>query len=376
MFDGTSSPTAASSLLSIDALHAALIERHTGAKSFPGRENYVGASEVGGCMRLTAWRKLHPESNTFAPDAAGRMRAGQVMENEAIQICRLALKGHVRETGANQAELELDGAPIRVHPDGRILASAIEHLSFSKVAVLLASGGRAYLDEVPTTDGALEIKTTSSHQLRRFRKDGLSLAYQDQTQVQMGAMGVSWGLLVMVSRENLADVEVFYLQADPAALNACRERALHVMSVVDKIRDGVLSEDGLPAPETERGYCSSCPILDVCPAMITERQRSGSLNCIPPDEIPDFEALVEERLALKPEADRYEEVCDLLKDRAVAIGFDQVTLPSGPTLVLSERQGREAADLKSLKSKFPEVAAQVVSRGNPYFVLSVKGARQ
>lgn len=375
MYDGTPAASGAASILSVEALHAALIERHSGAKSFPGRENYVGASEVGSCMRLTAYRKLHPEANVFAPEAAGRMRAGQVMENEGIQICRLALKGHLRETGANQSELELDGAPIRVHPDGRILASAVEHLRFSKVAVLLASGGRDYLDEVPGTDGALEIKTTSSHQLRRFRKDGLSLVYQDQTQVQMGAMDVSWGLLVMVSRENLADVEVFYLRADPAALNACRERALHIMSVVDKIREGILSEEALPAGETDRGYCSSCPIADSCPSMVTARAAAGSATVIPPDEIPDIEALADEFLTLKPEAERFDSVKESLKERLSAIGIASAFLPSGRSISFPEYKGRESVDTKTLKTKFPEVAAQVVKRGDPYNVLKVQETR-
>jgi hypothetical protein len=375
MYDGTTIPSAPPSILSVEALQAALVERHAGAKSFPDRENYVGASEVGSCMRLTAWRKLHPESNIFEPDAAGRMRAGQVMENEAVQMVRLALKGQVRETGANQSEIALPDAPIRFHPDGRLLASILDPLRWSRVPVLLASGARIYLEEMPEGDGALEIKTASSHQLRRFRKDGLIPSYLGQTQVQMGGQGMTWGLSVVVSRENLADSEVFFLQADPEHFDAMKVRARRVMDVVDKIRQGVCSEDALPDGEPDRGYCSHCPIADTCPSMVTARAAAGSASVIPPDEIPDVEALADEYLALKPEHERFEEVKDQLRDRLMAIGISKAILPSGRPLSLSERQGRESADIKTLKTKFPEVAAQVVTRGEPYYVMTVKEVR-
>ena len=377
MYDATvGGHPGAASLLSVEALHAALIQRHTGAKSFPDRDKYVGASEAGSCMRLTAYRKLHPEANVFEPEAAGRMRAGQVLENEAVQMVRLALQGHVRETGANQTEIELEDAPIRVHPDGRILSTALDHLRWSKVAVLLASGARVYLEEIPTGDGTLEVKTASSHQLRRFRKEGLSLPYMAQTQIQMGAQTFNWGLAFVVSRENLADFEVFFLSFDQAEFDEAKGRAHQVMAAVEGIRQGLMTEDGgLPNGETDRGYCSSCPIADSCPAIVTARAAAGSATFIPPDEIPDIEALADEYLALKPEAERYEEVKDNLKDRLAAIGISKALLPSGRPLTLSERQGRESCDTKVLKSQFPDVAAKVISRGAPFFVMTCKEAR-
>lgn len=371
MYDGTS---VVGSILSAGSYHASLLARHAGAKSFPGRENYIGASEVGSCMRLVAMRKLHPESNIVEPDSAGRMRAGQVMEGEIVQIVRGALGNSVRETGHNQAELSLPDAPVRVHPDGRLLGSILDPLRWSRVPVLLASGSRIYLDPIPDQDGALEIKTASSHQLRKFRNDGLPLVYQDQTQIQMGAMGVSWGLAVVVSRENLADHEVFFLQFDPTAFEAAKDRARSVMAVVERIRDGVCSEDALPLPETERGYCSSCLLADSCPAMITARAAAGSANVIPPDEVDDFEAMVEEYCALQPDAKRFDAVKDLLKERAIACGIEKASLPSGTIISLSERQGRESTNTKALKTQFPEVAAKLISRGDPYFILSVKEA--
>lgn len=372
MYDGATPANPAASILSTEQLHAALLERHAGAKDFPGRENYVGASEVGSCLRLVVHRKLHPESNVFAPEAAGRMRAGQVMENEAVQMVRLALKGLVRETGANQTEIRFEDAPLRVHPDGRLLAGILDPLRWSKVAVLLASGARVYLDQIPEGDGAFEVKTASSHQLRKFRKDGLNAAYKGQTQVQMGGMGVSWGLAFVVSRENLADFEVFFLQPDPEEFSGMKERARRGMALVEKIRDGVLSEDALPSGETDRGYCSSCPIADSCPSMVAARAAAGVAAFIPPDEMPDIEALADEFLALQPDAKRFEDVKGSLKDRLEAIGIEKAILPSGRLLGMSERHGRESVDVKSLKSLFPDVAAKVVSRGDSFFVLSVK----
>lgn len=74
-------------ILSQADLHAALLVRHGGGRSFEGRDSYIGASEAGVCPASVAYRKLHPE---IKPDAkgAGRMLAGTALENEGVQLAR------------------------------------------------------------------------------------------------------------------------------------------------------------------------------------------------------------------------------------------------------------------------------------------------
>ena len=168
----TGQPPSAAFLLSMDQLRAALVERNRTSKEFPGRENYVGFSEVGGCPRAIAHRKLHDEE--FPPETAGRMQAGSALENEAIQMVRAALGNAVRETGAAQVEFVCNDAPMRGHPDGRILRGTMDALlaSGARIVVLRADGTRGYLDALPSTDGYLEIKTAGYGVLRQLRKGG------------------------------------------------------------------------------------------------------------------------------------------------------------------------------------------------------------
>lgn len=361
-------------LLSQSQLRDALLDRLR-SKSFARRDTYVGASEVGQCPRVVAYRKIHGDD--IDAEAAGRMRGGQIMENEVVQLVRLALGNAVRETGANQREIEIPDAPLRVHPDGRILGSAIQDVlaSGAQILVMDETAQTVTLTDLPAGDGILEVKTASSHQFRRFLKGGLSYSYRLQTQVQAGSQGLGWGLLVLANRENLADIAVFYVSANADIYEEAKSRARRVIASVERIRDGIVTEEaGLPDPEPENGYCSKCVCADLCPAMVTARALAGTAAIIPPDEIPVVEALADEFLALKPDATRFEEVKEKLRDRLLSLGVLKSTLPSGRPLSLSERH-RETVDQVALKSQFPAAADACIRRGAPYFVLSVKEAR-
>jgi hypothetical protein len=375
MTNTTTTERPVGTLLSKAALNSALLERFHGGKTFEDRETYVGASEVGTCLRLVAWRKLHPaESQITDPKSAGRMRAGTILENEFVQMVRLALGGKVRETGGAQAEIVVPDAPMRLHPDGRILASAIADLAGHEIHVLGVDGKPMVLDALPEGDGALEIKTAASYQMRRFLREGLSLAYKDQTQCQTGSQGLKWGLLVLGSRENLEDVAVFFWHADPDAYEAAKERARRTMAAVEKIQAGILEEQaGLPEPDTERGYCQYCPIADTCPALVAAK-AVGDAAPIPPDLLPDVEALAETYLELKPQADEFEEAKNTLRDLLINAGVTKGdVLPDGTKISMTLNKGKTTADAKALARKYPTAAAdpEVVKTGDPYFVMKI-----
>ena len=365
-------PTSAP-LLSVEKLHLALLDRHAAAKLFPDRDKYVGASEVGSCLRYVAWRKLHPE-HQFDAKAAGRMRAGQVLENEFVQLVRMVLGGLVRETGQFQAEQTVEDAPLRCHPDGRLMREAFAQVLASglRIVVLKRDGTRAYIDDLPPGDGVLEIKTGSAWVVKSLSKSGLSPQYHAQTQVELGSSNALWGILLMGSRDNLADMEVVFLEFDPEEYAGMKARARIIMDTVDKISEGILDPVlGLPEPEVERGWCSSCPCADSCPAIIEQQAKAGTKNLIPPDQIAEFEAMVEEYLETQPAADRYADVKDLLKKRAEALELAAAALPSGTLIKLSPRKGRTTYDAAVLK-KWPEVEKAARRQGDPYNILNVE----
>jgi len=80
------------------------------------RTQYIGASEVGSCLRHVVSSKLYPEP--FDQASMGRMLAGRAMENEVVQLVRLALNGRLRNTGRVQLDLHHPKLPFHAHPDG------------------------------------------------------------------------------------------------------------------------------------------------------------------------------------------------------------------------------------------------------------------
>lgn len=126
--------------------HQALLTRMEPPSRLADRRSYIGASEVGNCLRRVVASKLTPD--TLDSASMGRMLAGRVMENEVVQLVRIALNGHLRNTGRNQLEMIHPELPFHAHPDGRIVG-----------------------DE---GDGVLEVKTASATVFKRYQSEGLS----------------------------------------------------------------------------------------------------------------------------------------------------------------------------------------------------------
>ena len=61
------------------------------------RQLYVGASEVGTCLRSLISAKHHRPD--FDSASMGRMLAGRALENEVVQLVRAALGAQLRDTG-------------------------------------------------------------------------------------------------------------------------------------------------------------------------------------------------------------------------------------------------------------------------------------
>ena len=116
---------------------------------FQDRASYIGASAIGLCLRSVLLGRLHPQPLDRA--SRGRMLSGHALENEVVQLLRLAADHSIRETGRFQREYEHPHLPFRAHPDGRILRE----------------GG----------DGVLEVKTASAAAFKRYQREGLPQVY-------------------------------------------------------------------------------------------------------------------------------------------------------------------------------------------------------
>lgn len=366
-------------LLSLNDLRAALVAMNQETK-FEGRENYLGASEIGGCPRLVAAKKVRDGLDVVDPDGAGRMESGSALENLVVQMIRRGPFGRfIRKTGNAQEELSHPSIPLRCHPDGEILSLDEFFAPTDELSVLLWDGAEAVI-QLSELDGpgALEVKTMSSHAFRKAKRGGISEGYKDQVTTQLGLSGKRWGILVAVSRDNPADCLVFFVRFDAERWAGIQARGEMIWTSVEKIREGILSyPEGLPAGDPERSWgCDKCPIADECPAVAVLRSLAGDgKGTIPDSEVDDIEALADEFLALKPEADRFESVKETLKTRLSELNVSKAVLPSGRPVSISERQGRESADLKALKANYPDAANAVIKRGESFLVLSVKEAK-
>ena len=279
------------------------------------RHLYIGASEVGTCQRSVIAAKIqHPDLD---PASMGRMLAGRALENEVVQLVRAALGSKLRDTGRVQREYEHPTLPFRAHPDGRIIGE--------------------------NGDGVLEVKTASAATFKRYQSDGLPQHYLDQVQAQMGLSGLGWGLVVLVSRENLAEMETFPVTFSPDQFRFLEGRARKAAPYFE-------DSSCLPPGEPERGFCFNCPFAMDCPEHQALR-KAGEHGEVPEVIRLQLSAQVEElgivESQLKPLEQRTTELRDQIKSTLTIYMIDKVNLDGGTAqMVTSSRTSFSAKDLQ------------------------------
>jgi CRISPR-associated exonuclease Cas4 len=313
-------------ILTPSNLQGALASRLEHNTKLSDRRSYIGASEVGSCLRKVVASKLTPEP--FDTPSMGRMLAGRAMENEVVQLVRLALNGSLRNTGRNQLEAIHPQLPFRAHPDGRIVGE----------------GG----------DGVLEVKTASASTFKRYRSEGLPQSYIDQVQAQLGLSGLDWGLVVLVSRENLAEVETFPMRFDSAHYARLEARAALAASA---LRESNIQTELNGEPD--RGYCHTCPYSPNCGAYQAQRE-AGKRGEVPEMTRLQLECQLEELASLEsnlgPMQERVAEIRDLLKTALLCTGASKVVLEGGTVQMVES--SRVSFDSKSLQRDAPEIYAR------------------
>jgi CRISPR-associated exonuclease Cas4 len=314
----------------------ALQARLESPNAFPDRASYFGASEIGTCLRRVIASKISPV--TFDPASMGRMLAGRAMENEVVQLIRLAFD--LRDTGRAQREWIHPALPLRAHPDGRILD----------------------LDG----DGVLEVKTASASAFKRYQSEGLPPHYLDQVQVQMGLSGLKWALVVLVSRESLAEVATFKVAYDPSHFAGLEARAAFAAPYLEQKAE-------LPAGECERGFCFKCPYTGDCPQFQT-RRASGELPEVARLQLEcQLEELSEAERVLDPLQARCAELRNQVKAALDIFGVQRVVLDGGTAQLVSST--RTSFDSKGLQRDSPEMYSRFLKTSTYTTLrLNLKGA--
>ena len=306
-----------------DAYRNALPSRLNPPSRLKDRNTYIGASEIGQCLRRVVASKLFPEGLDQA--SMGRMLAGRVMENEVIQLMRIALDGRLRHTGRTQLEVIHPALTFRAHPDGLIVS-----------------------DDPDGGDGVLEVKTASASVFQRYQSEGLPQAYLDQVQSQMGLSGLKWGWVVLVSRENLAEVAVFRVSFNATHFAELLERA--------GIASEVLRKGELPEGEPDRGHCFQCPHAKECSAF-QGRTQAASSGVLPESIRLELECEVEELGQLETDLDPIQERVTQLRERIRTsiqeLGITRVSLDEATVQLIASV--RTSFDSKSLQREEPGI---------------------
>ncbi len=385
-------------LLSYRAVASALVSRlMEGDTLSEGRENYIGGSEVGACPRLVTYRKALALPWIPDPDAAGSMLPGRLAENEAIQLLRLVgLDRALSATGRSQVTLVDPDYPLKSHPDGLLAEDSFELDPNS--TYFRADGSRWEFESLApliTGPGVVEVKSGSLSVWKSVVKKGLSSTYLDQTMTEMGLSERRWTLVVYICRENLNRIAFFFVPYDDAHFQGLRRRAAAMIGSAALGRGALFAsgitdytdEDATDAvvevlkphlleADSDRGFCSKCPIRFSCPAM-TRTMADGSF---PPEVIEEVTALAlcydEARAAESAAESDKEDARDRIVALAEKFGASRAVLPPPYTsLSISKQTGRDSCDFARLKSKHPEAYADCVSQGDPFFSLRVNKKR-
>lgn len=232
--------------------------------AFEDRETYVGASEVGMCMRKVVWQKLKPEhAPNFDAQTSAILELGHLIEAMNVKRVKKILEeneaGTLDYAGDDQLFLKDTESPLASHPDGIFnLSKPFEEGGW----VSDISGRNLIFNRLtyPSTEnlkGIFEAKSTSSENIKKWQRVGAPIYHVDQVQANMGLAGVTWGYYLATNRHDLLDNVGMMATFQPKKFDGLRERAVEIMGYVEK--------KVLPKGESERGFCSRCEIADSCP---------------------------------------------------------------------------------------------------------------
>lgn len=252
-----------------DALRSELVGTHLGDRS-----TYIGASNIGYCLRRTIGEPFEG----FSPDALRGAHAkwfGKVSEDALVRWLGPALPG-LHNTGANQMTLVHSTMPWwKTHPDGAFKPDSIPGLEGMGKGIWEAK---------------LKVKDAG---FQTVRDTGISLQHFDQVTTNMGHYEATWAIVTTVNGSDILQKDHQLIRFDSENYKRLEARAFTWKKITDMIRSGARPADVLPEGEPERDYCSSCNIRYFC-------QQAGTFKG---PEVPEADLSVGTRILVEMLAD-------------------------------------------------------------------------
>ena len=163
-----------------------------------------------------------------------------------------------------------------------------------------------------------------------------------------------WALVVLASRENLAEMATFTVRFDPERYAQLEDRAARAASALENnnIQNKLYGE-------IEHGLCHTCPYSDSCSEFCALRQ-AGEDGEVSEVVRLQLEAQIEELASLEslaePAQERITEIRDQVKETLLNNMANRVRLSNG--IVQIVEASRSSFDSKALQRESPELFAR------------------
>lgn len=282
------------------------------------RSTYIGASDVGQCMRKAYLSKKVGEKHDLKQLLIfERGHVGEGVIEKALQTQKLKYKSQVEVSG--QDELYF----IKTHIDFEV--------SFKKEEVVIECKTSNIIPEYPRESWLL------------------------QTQVQIGLLATKTrkrvrGIIAAMNL-NSGEAKEWNVEFDPILFNVAIDRAKELWKH--------LEENNEPEGEVS-DLCAFCSFKGNCPSL---RAKGEEL----PKELLE---LVEQIRAFRSFEKKTKEAKENVKAFMEAAGIKKATLED-MTLELKYFR-KESLYAEALKKNYPDIAAEITSRSEPYSALYIK----
>lgn len=328
------------------------------------RTKYVGASEVGKCMRAVALGKVDPVE--ISGKSVHAMRMGQVLEPETLDTYLNWVAGNngiTREDVVFYPQVELSAGPLKAHLDALVFLPGLKPV-------------------------VTEVKSVGANTFEKAAAGQISPIYETQVKAGMllaeyaGTAVEDEGVLLYGLTE---DVRVFMPVSIPKPTDEeaawIEDRAARIMQAVAEGPDACAA---LPAEE-DRGFCFSCPYKGGCPAMESKATKRGEKKKAKTHGTePSFdlqikaEMLVPRIVELQAQADALKAEIDPLRDELKSLMAAEGVVAieaGGASAEVTTSKPRESIDTRALKAEMPEVAAKFTKVGEPTVSLKITAAK-
>lgn len=295
------------------------------AKSLGDRSKYIGASDIGSCLRkayLSKVAKVEHDIGQHIVFERGHIAEGIV--EKMVKYSTFKLHKQVEVTGKAN-----NGFPIKAHIDFVIDGSV--------------NGQKEYV--------VVEAKSTSIEVDKPYD----SWIYQTQLQMhllkQKHPERVIRGYIVAID-VNTGWFDTFEVKPNQTLLNIAMDNANILAEALEKNVE--------PVAEVQL-YCSKCPYKTNCPAItkMTNQHLPADIQYVI-DRLSSLNAIDKEIKSLKKQLQGYMEATNT-----------QIAKSGNNTVSLHHNKGRETVDVELLKAVAPDIYEKVKCDGDGYSYIKV-----